>query len=154
MSGMPASNAPPQRWRARIPLAAIYAAAGVFHLAVPDAFVKITPAWVPMPHEVIVVTGICELAGAAALITTRFRAIAGVALAAYAVCVYPANIKHAIDSLSGQVPPALGWWYHVPRLALQPVMVWWALFAGGVVQWPFAPKMRTSHAPVGKDPIS
>lgn len=34
--------------------------------------------------------------------------------------------------------PALGWWYHGPRLALQPVLVWWALFAGGVVTWPFA----------------
>ena len=137
MSGMQAYDARPQRWGARIPLSVIYAAAGVFHLAVPDAFVKITPAWVPMPHEVIVVTGLCELAGAAALLTPRFRAIAGVALAAYAVCVYPANIKHAIDSLSGEGTPALGWWYHAPRLAFQPVMVWWALFAGGVMSWPF-----------------
>ena len=142
MSGMPASEPKRQRWGARIPLSVIYAAAAVFHLAVPDAFVKITPAWVPMPHEVIVVTGLCELAGAAALLTPRFRAIAGVALAAYAVCVYPANIKHAIDSLSGPGTPTLGWWYHAPRLAFQPVMVWWALFAGGVVSWPFASKRR------------
>ena len=28
------------------------------------------------------------------------------------------------------------WWYHAPRLALQPVLVWWALFAGGVADWP------------------
>jgi uncharacterized membrane protein len=90
-----------------------------------------------MPHEVIVATGICELAGAAALLTGRFRGAAGIALAAYAICVYPANVKHAVDSLSGPGVPQLGWWYHVPRLAFQPVMVWWGLFAGGVVQWPF-----------------
>jgi uncharacterized membrane protein len=137
MNGMPASEARPQRWGARGSLAAIYALAGIFHLAKTDAFVKITPAWVPMPHEIIVITGICELAGAAALLTGRFRDAAGIALAAYAICVYPANIKHAIDSLSGPGTPQLGWWYHAPRLAFQPVMVWWALFAGGMVQWPF-----------------
>lgn len=140
MSGMPASEPNPQRWGARIPLSVIYAIAGVFHLAIPDVFAKITPAWVPMPHEVILVTGICELAGAAALLTGRFRSAAGIAFAAYAVGVYPANIKHAIDSLSGPGTPELGWWYHAPRLALQPVLVWWALFAGGVVSWPFASK--------------
>lgn len=137
MSGTPASDAKPQRWGARVPLAVIYAIAGGFHLAKPDVFVKITPDWVPMPQEVIMITGICELAGATALLTGRFRLAAGIALAAYAVCVYPANIKHAIDSLSGPDVPQLGWWYHVPRLAFQPVMVWWALFAGGVMQWPF-----------------
>lgn len=137
MSGMRGSDAKPQRWGTRGSLSAIYAIAGVFHLAKTDAFVKITPDWVPMAHEVIIVTGICELAGAAALLTGRFRGAAGIALAAYALCVYPANIKHAVDSLSGPGTPQLGWWYHVPRLAFQPVMVWWALFAGGVVQWPF-----------------
>ncbi|QXZ82067.1 MULTISPECIES: DoxX family protein [Rhizobium] len=135
---MLASEAKPQRWGARIPLAVIYAVAGAFHLTVPDVFVTITPAWVPKPHEVIIVTGLCELAGAAALLTGRTRAIAGIALAAYAVCVYPANIKHAIDSLSAPTPPVLGWWYHAPRLALQPVLVWWALYAGGLVTWPFS----------------
>ena len=68
--------------------------------------------------------------------TKRLRWLAGVMLAAYAVCVYPANIKHAIDGISigGH---RLGWGYHAPRLALQPVIVWWALFAGKVVDWPF-----------------
>jgi len=31
----------------------------------------------------------------------------------------------------------LGWGYHAPRLALQPVLVWWALFCAGVVDWPW-----------------
>jgi hypothetical protein len=29
------------------------------------------------------------------------------------------------------------WWYHGPRLALQPVIVWWALYCGNVISWPF-----------------
>lgn len=96
----------------------------------------IMPAWVPYPHEVILITGVCEVVGAVALMTTRLRHLAGIMFAAYAVCVFPANIKHALDhvTLAGT---QLGWWYHGPRLAFQPVFVWWALFAGGVVNWPF-----------------
>jgi len=118
-------------------LAAAYLLVGIIHLRSPDAFLPIVPGWVPWPRETILATGICEIAGAAALLTARLRRLAGIMLAAYAVCVYPANIKHAIDhvAIGG---PALGWWYHGPRLALQPVLVWWALFAGGVVAWPFA----------------
>ena len=32
---------------------------------------------------------------------------------------------------------ALGWWYHGPRFVLQPVLVWLALWTGGVIDWPF-----------------
>ena len=140
MNGMLASEVAAPRWLARGLLSAFYAVAGVFHLAKPDVFVQITPGWVPNPREVIIVTGFCELAGAAGLLTGRWRAAAGIALAAYAVCVYPANVKHAIDDLSGVQTPSLGPWYHVPRLALQPVIVWWCLLAGGVTDWPFRRK--------------
>ncbi len=116
-------------------LAAIYLAAGVLHLATPEPFLAITPDWVPVPQLVIAATGLCEIAGGIGLLTRRLRYAAGVALALYAVCVFPANIKHAIDDLSG-VAPGLGWWYHAPRLLLQPVLVWWALLAGEVIRRP------------------
>ncbi len=122
-------------------LAAIYLAAGAFHLGTPDTFLQITPGWVPFPRGVVFGTGLCEIAGAVGLLTPRFRRAAGIALAVYAVAVFPANIKHAFDDLSaGQT--LLGWWYHVPRLAFQPVLVWWALFAGEVVTWPFGRSPR------------
>ena len=129
------------RTASRWVLAASYCAAGVLHIATPAPFLSITPGWVPFPRTVILATGLCEVAGAAGLLTRRFRCAAGVALALYAVCVFPANIKHAVDGLpAGQVQ--LGWWYHAPRLALQPVLVWWALFAGGVVTWPWGRNPR------------
>ena len=117
-------------------LAAAYLAAGILHIAIPAPFLGITPAWVPFPREIILFTGLCELVGAVGLMTTRFRWWAGVMLAAYAVCVYPANVKHAIDQVL--VAHEFGsLWYHVPRLLFQPVVVWWALFAGRVTDWPF-----------------
>lgn len=117
-------------------LAAIYLAAGIIHIVNPAPFLKITPAWVPYPATVILITGLCEVAGAIALATKPLRWWAGVLLAAYAVCVYPANVKHAIDQVivAHQLHSL---WYHVPRLLLQPVIVWWALYAGGVTDWPF-----------------
>ena len=114
-------------------LAGLYAVAGIFHLLIPEAFLRITPDWVPEPRMVILATGVCEILGATGLLMPRLRRKAGIALALYAVCVYPANIKHAIDDLSG-LHAGLGWWYHAPRLALQPVLVLWALHAGGVLK--------------------
>lgn len=116
---------------------AFYLVAGVVHLRSPEAFMPIVPSWVPFPRETVLLTGVAELAGAVGLMTGRFRQAAGMGLALYALCVWPANIKHALDGveLGGT---RLGWGYHGPRLALQPVLIWWALFVGEVTRWPFA----------------
>lgn len=120
----------------RFLLAAVYLAAGIGHLWSTDKFLMIVPDWVPAPRTVLLVTGVCEIAGALALFTTRWRRIAGIMLAAYAVCVFPANIKQAVEHIA--IPPIPdSWWYHGPRLAFQPVFVWWALFAGGAIDWPW-----------------
>ena len=117
-------------------LAAVYLAAGFLHLYSTDTFVRIVPDWVPAPRETVIATGCCEILGAIALVTRRLRWLAGIMLALYAVCVYPANVKHAVDGIAigGS---RLGWAYHGPRLAFQPVLVWWALFCGHVIDWPF-----------------
>lgn len=120
---------------ARWVLVAVYLLAGVIHLRNPHFFMKITPAWVPQPQAVILATGACEIAGALALLFPRTRKLAGVMLALYAVCVFPANVKHAIDDLSAAT--GLSVWYHAPRLLAQPFIVWWALIAGDVTRWPF-----------------
>ena len=120
----------------RYALAAAYAFVGVVHLRSPEMLLPIVPSCVPFPLETVLITGVCEIAGAAALLTTRLRYAAGVMLALYAVCVFPANVKHALeDVMIGGA--RLSWWYHGPRLAFQPVIVWWALFCGGVTSWPF-----------------
>jgi uncharacterized membrane protein len=121
----------------RYVLAAFFAAAGLAHLLAPEALLAITPNWVPFPSQVILVTGLFEIGAAAGLLIRSTRKACGVALAVYALCVWPANFKHAFEGIDvGSMP--LSWWYHGPRLALQPVIVWWALFASEVVDWPFA----------------
>ena len=117
-------------------LAAAFVMAGILHLTAPEPFLAITPDWVVWPQTVIRVTGLLEILGATALYVPRLRRAAGLALAAYAICVFPANIKHAMDS-AADASAFPGWWYHGPRLALQPIIVWWALWCSGVIDWPF-----------------
>ena len=81
-------------------LALLYFTVGVVHLRSPHAFMPIVPEWVPFPRETVLFTGVCEILGAAALFVPRLRWLAGAMLAAYAVAVYPANIKHAIEGIA------------------------------------------------------
>jgi uncharacterized membrane protein len=118
-------------------LAGLFAFAGALHLLAPEPFLDITPSWVPFPEEVIRFTGVAELLGAAGLLIPRLRKAAGWGLALYALCVWPANMKHAFDELEPGRGLPLSWIYHGPRLLLQPVIIWWCLWAGGVTNWPF-----------------
>ena len=66
-------------------MAAFYLVAGIGHVVRPEAFLPIVPDWVPLPRGAILVTGLCELAGAFALLTVRWRRVAGIMLALYAL---------------------------------------------------------------------
>jgi uncharacterized membrane protein len=133
------------RRRLRWGLAALYTAIGIIHLVATDAMLPLMPGWVPEPRLVILATGLCEIAGAAGLLYPPLRRAAALGLALYAVCVYPANLKHAFDHIHVEGIPD-SWWYHGPRLAFQPVFVWAALWAGGLIDWPFGGRRRSSGA--------
>ena len=78
-------------------LALLYSVAGLFHLAQPVSFLRVMPDWVPQPEAVVLVTGMAELLGAAALVqpwSKRLRRAGAIGLALYALCVWPANINH------------------------------------------------------------
>jgi len=116
-------------------MSAFYIGAGILHMTVPEKFLPIVPGWVPFPRETILVTGVFEILGGIALLFGRAAPLAGVMLALYAACVFPANIKHAVEGI--HLPPMPdSWWYHGPRLAFQPILIWWALFCAGVIDWP------------------
>ena len=120
-------------------LAAFYAIAGVIHLINPQPFLRITPHWVPWPETVVALTGVAELLGAVALVQpfdARLRKLAGWSLAAYAVCVFPANINHfAMDMQRPDHQVRLA--YHVPRMFAQPALVWLALWVSTAIEWPW-----------------
>ncbi len=126
----------PYRTIMRLVMSAFYLAAGILHIAAPHGFLLIVPRFVPWPETMVFATGVCEIVGAVGLMIPRLRRAAGIGLAAYAVCVFPANVNHALYMIPvGGLPDS--WWYHGPRLAMQPLLVWWALFCGEVTDWPF-----------------
>jgi len=125
-------------------LALFYGIAGYFQLTAPQPFLLIVPPWVPAAGAVVAVTGIAEVLGASGLIqpwSKEARRAAGVGLAVYAVCVWPANFQHLAIDLTR---PDRGWGlsYHIPRLLAQPLIIWLALWAGEVTDWPFARAKR------------
>lgn len=137
----------------RCALALLYLAAGVLHLAVPHPFVSIVPPWVPAPATVVTLTGLAELAGAAGLLqpwSPSLRRAAGWGLAAYALCVWPANVQHMLIDLA-RPGRGLGLAYHIPRLAAQPLLIWLAWWVSGARDWPFRAVSRRDRA--GVEPV-
>lgn len=120
-------------------LALFYGAAGVMHLARPAPFLTIMPPWVSAPELVVLLTGIAEIAGAIGLIqpwSAPLRRAAGVGLALYALCVWPANFQHLLNDLA-RPDGGLGLGYHLPRLTAQPLLIWLALWASAATDWPW-----------------
>ena len=131
---------------ARVVLAVFYAFAGIMHLTAPRPFLAITPNWVPWPAGVVALTGIAELLGAMGLVQPfddRLRRAAGWGLALYAVCVFPANINHFVMDMN-KPGHGFGLAYHVPRMFAQPLLVWLALWASAVIDWPWRRRSRSS----------
>ena len=127
-------------------LAAFYAYAGYKHIADPKPFLQIMPGAVPYPGAVVFWTGVAELLGAAALaqpFSRELRKAGGIGLALYALCVWPANVNHMLMDMA---KPDGGWGmgYHVPRMLAQPIIIWLALWTGGVTDWPFRRRSRSA----------
>lgn len=120
-------------------LALFYAYAGYAHIAAPAPFLQIMPSAVPWAEQVVFWTGVAEIAGGVALIqplSIPLRQAGAIGLALYALCVWPANINHMAMDMA-RADGGWGMAYHVPRMALQPVIIWLALWVGEVTHWPF-----------------
>lgn len=118
------------RFHARIGLAIAMAFAGAAHLFMPEPFVQHLPEWVPDRHAIIYASGIMEVALGIALIwPAGWRQMVGLALAAYLVAVFPANVYVAVESVEVDGQP--GGVYPWLRLPFQALFVWLALWTTG-----------------------
>lgn len=117
-------------------LAVFYFGAGVIHILKPAPFLTIMPPGVPFPEAVVLWTGVAEIFGAIGLVqpvSKPLRQAAGWGLAAYALCVWPANINHMLIDMAREGvrrDGGLGMGYHIPRMFAQPVIIWLALWVG------------------------
>ncbi len=79
-------------------LVAIFAVSGVVHLVKPDVYEPLMPSWVPRHREVILGSGVAELACATGLVLPATRRTAGWASALLLVAILPGNVKMAADA--------------------------------------------------------
>lgn len=112
-------------------LAGVLLIAGIGHFASADTFVAQVPPWMPFPGAVIAVSGVVELALAAALVLTRGRRLelVGWIVAAFFVVIFPGNISQFLtgtDAFGLDSDAA-----RFVRLLFQPVLVVWALWCTG-----------------------
>lgn len=79
-------------------LAGIFAVSGAIHLIKPEVYEPIVPTFIPARREVVLGSGVAELACAAGLLHPATRSVAGWASAGLLLAVYPANFKMAADA--------------------------------------------------------
>jgi uncharacterized membrane protein len=79
-------------------LVAGFAGSGVVHLVKPEVYEPLMPAWVPVHREVILASGVAELACALGMAVPKTRRLAGWASAALLLGIWPGNLQMALDS--------------------------------------------------------
>lgn len=103
--------------------------AGVSHFTNPARYVDMMPPFIPAHAEMVIASGIAEIAGAVGLMIPATRRAAGIGLLALLIAVFPANVYVAIAGKTIEGLPSASWYYWV-RLPFQFVyIVWIYLFA-------------------------
>ena len=117
---------------ARLTLGSIMVTAGVLHLTTQrEEFQAQVPEWFPVDDDLTVLgSGVVEIAlGAGLVALPKHRRLMGGLLAAFFVAIFPGNIAQYVEGTD-----AFGLdtdTKRLVRLFFQPLLVLWALFAGG-----------------------
>ena len=121
---------PLPRRLAQLALGATLAFTGVGHLTFGrEEFRAQVPPWVPVDDDVVVLaTGVVELGLAAALVLARRRRVpVGWLTAAFFVAIFPGNVAQFTEGADAFGLDSDG--ARAIRLAVQPVLVAWALWS-------------------------
>lgn len=110
-------------------LAALFVVAGAIHLVRPKLYLPIMPPALPYQPELILISGVAEIAGGVGLLLPRVRRAAAWGLMTLLVAVFPANIQMALNGFAGGAG-ALARALLLLRLPLQPALLWLVYRAG------------------------
>jgi uncharacterized membrane protein len=111
-------------------LCLFFVVAGINHFVNPDFYLAMMPPWVPLHREAVWLSGVLEVAGGLAVLAPRARAMAGWALVALLVAIFPANLHMAVNP---ELYPDFGatvLWARLPFQALFIAWAWWATRPG------------------------
>ncbi|MGB7684496.1 MAG: DoxX family protein [Solirubrobacterales bacterium] len=111
----------------RTALAAFFTFTGTMHFVRPRFFEAIVPPAVGNEREVVIVSGLAEIVGAAAVLHPGSRRLGRWWLLALLVAVFPANIHMAVnpEQVEGLDLRRVPRWALWARLPLQPLAMFW-----------------------------
>lgn len=103
-----------------------FIAAGVLHFLATERYEAVMPAYVPAHRELVLVSGVAEIAGGAALLVPGLERSARWGLLALLVAVFPVNVHMALnpEQVEGLTVPGWALW---ARLPLQAVLGAWVI---------------------------
>ena len=109
----------------RIAAAAFWVLAGTMHFVIPRQYEAIVPPYLARwRKDIVVASGIAEIAGGVAVLPDATRRGARWWLLATLVAVYPANIHMAINSKDFPNIPAAALWARLPVQGLFALLTW------------------------------
>jgi uncharacterized membrane protein len=113
--------------RSRTALAGFFAFAGAMHFAIPRSYEAIVPPWVPGKREAVAISGLAEIAGAAAVLHPSGRRFGRWWLLGLLLAVFPANLHMAVnpEQVPGLDLKRVPRWALWARLPLQPLAMLW-----------------------------
>lgn len=103
-------------------LAILMLGAGVMHFFNSGFFVKLVPPYLPLPLELVYLSGVCEIALGIMLLIPRSSRFAAWGIVALLIAVFPANIYVYQHQEIIPAPPIA----HLLRLLLQGPLILWA----------------------------
>ncbi len=117
----------------RTALAAFFTTTGVLHFVIPRSYEAMMPPWLPAHREAVIVSGVAEIVGGAALVPRPTRRLARWWLLALLVAVFPANVHMAAnpEQVRGLDLDRVPRWALWARLPLQPLAMLWVWRATG-----------------------
>jgi uncharacterized membrane protein len=114
-----------RQWVLRGILALPLLASGPLHFTSTALFATIIPPFFPYRPQLVLLTGVLELAGAIGILLPRFTRLASACLAILMIAIFPANVYGANQTVGGLHLPS------VPvRLAMQVIYIVLLLMAG------------------------
>lgn len=106
-------------------LAGFFAYMGTMHFVIPRRFESVMPPSLPRHREAVLVSGVAEIVGGAAVISARTRRFARWWLLGLLIAVFPANIHMAVNPEQVKGLDSVPRWLLWARLPLQPVAMLW-----------------------------
>ncbi len=107
----------------RAMMGAVYVVAGVGHFVATRMYMGIMPDYLPAHRELVLLSGVAEIAGGVGVLVPQTQRAAAWGLVALLIAVMPANVWMVQHPERYPGVPVWAMWV---RLPLQGVLIWWA----------------------------